>query len=92
MIEKFNVCKNMFVFLQCSNLLFKYILDLFSNKHTRLVITGFRSRHFLTGGSFTDPPKNAYLQIKNVKAENISTTLLIIGFHNYRENYIKTGQ
>ena len=26
-----------------------------------------------------------------MKAENLSKTLLIIGFRNYRQNYIETG-
>ena len=37
----------------------------------------------------TDPSENV---LKNVKAGYLSTTLLIIGSRNYRENYIKTGQ
>ena len=36
------------------------------------------------------PEKN--IQIQKVKAGQISTLLLIIGFRNYRESYIKAGQ
>ena len=39
----------------------------------------------------TEPPENA-LKFKMSKVGNLSTKLLLIGFHNYRQNYIKTGQ
>ena len=56
---------------------------------------GFRNRHILTGGSrifeiYLYPPENA-LKFKLLERK-ISTTLLILGFSNNRENYIKTGQ
>ena len=38
-----------------------------------------------------NPPENT-LDFKNVEVGNLSTTLLILGSHNYRENYIKNGQ
>ena len=31
-------------------------------------------------------------KIQIVKVRNLSSTLLIIGFRNYRENYVSTGQ
>ena len=39
----------------------------------------------------TDPPKK-FIKILNVKAENLSITVLIIGTRNYRENYITIDQ
>ena len=39
----------------------------------------------------TDPPENA-IKSKMLKAQNLSATLLIIGFCDYRENYIINWQ
>ena len=33
-----------------------------------------------------------WIKILNVKARNLSTTLLLIAFHNYRDYNIKSGQ
>ena len=52
------------------------------------VVTGFRVRHILTAGSFGSGSTLNCVKIQNVNICNLSTTLLAIGFRNYKENNI----
>ena len=68
-----------------SGSIFKYIIffQIF-NSNDITSIAEFRINHILKGGSgsFRDRSTWKYIRIKNAKAGNFSTTLLIIGFPN----------
>ena len=55
---------------------------------------GFRIHHILTcgSGSFGNGSNWKCIKIQNVKAGILSTTLPIMEFHHYKENYNKTGK
>ena len=56
-------------------------------------LAGFRIHHILNGGSGSLGYGSAWkcIKIQNVSGRYFSSTLLIIGFRNYRVKYIKTG-
>ena len=61
----------------------------FKNFHLQIHRPGFRIRHILTGGSGSFGYGSTLKKDSNtnIKAENESTTHLIIELRSYRENY-----